>query len=255
MSKSRDSIKAFIKKYRILLLTTVVLLLVVSVYAAWSKVMWDSYQERTGRRAHEVKTKLDSALAMPGKNEEDRKKKLTALETAHRLMANGQECALNSLIDWQRLWGGLSRRVEECRKSKENLAALEAATEDVTSYLKNEQVLSDILNQAPRTPEVAEESWVAQVTAWNTVATQVSTMSSSEVFKSTKQTASNVSNSIATAWDKLLKAHKAQDKAGYEEAHLQLVRSYGGLSAISDVAASQAEPLFRKFDEAYAGAF
>lgn len=230
------------------------IMLAIGLYTLWSITTWNNYQARFTGLQNDAQSKIKSALDLKVETSEERAKKLDALKAARDSLPEDKNalCEVNPLVDWQNLVGNLREQKERCSETKASLVGIRGTLSKVVEYLDSEHALANVLSKLPAGGEVAEGEWVKQRDGYKAVQKSVTDLQVSSGFASVKQTATEKLTAVVAAWDEILAAHDAKDKARYTKAAATLAASYDGLSAIGATSTGHLQPLIEFFKEGYA---
>jgi hypothetical protein len=215
-------------------LIVTLLLLFASIYIWWSVSSWSGYENRYATFRQTEKKELQAALDMKTDTKDQRAAKLSALATSvKKLPSDDSLCGISSLIGWQRILAGeLKKREEACYKVQSNLIALRGSLDKVVEYLESEHALAKLLAVVPAGGEVSEAEWPKQAEAWTAVAKNIEGLQVSGEFDTVKTTTKSAVSAIVAAWNEVLAAHQAKDKARYLKATAALYTAFDGLETI-----------------------
>jgi len=244
--------------HRKVIIIIATILLVVGGYALWSKYTWDEYEVEYGKWHTTTQDQLNTALMLPAVTEKERLTKLGALKKASDGITSARTslCNANILVSWQRIAPAFRDREEKCQRTVDTSVAFSQKMQAVITYLEQEQVLTGLISAIPvGKSELAEADWQAQAAAWHETASKVKTLPSNTDFAPTKQIAAETIVKVDVAWQEVVAAHGAKDKARYTKAQTQLADSYGSLDAIAVTGAKQLKILLDPLQAAYENAF
>jgi hypothetical protein len=246
------------RRRRIIIIASVVLVaLLVAIYAFWSMNIWNSYKTTYESWHKELRTSINSTMALPAATPAERAKKVTAFQgTSSKIDTAKQSlCRTPGLITWQHAIYNLRQREEACTQIIGEADMFGKKMQATTNYLKSEQALASAIATALAASEgkVTEETWGSQVATWQDASKAIAKISSAEsLFVPLKTSATEKVTSIQTAWQDVIAAHTAKDKAKYSEAQTKLIAAYAALSSISTVNAEQLSKLTTPLESAYA---
>lgn len=225
----------------------------VSLYVLWSVNTWNNYQTRFTGLQNNAQSTIKSALGLKVETSEERIKKVDALKAARDALPEDKDalCQVSPLVDWQNFVGNLREQKEKCSETKALLVDLRGALSKIIGYLDSEHALAKALSALPAGGEVAEGEWIKHRDGYMAVLKSVSDLQVSGDFASVKQTATERLTAAVAAWEEILAAHDAKDKARYTKAAAALAASYDGLSVIGATSTDRLQPLVNSFKEGY----
>ncbi len=227
----------------------------IGAFVLWSKYSWDTYQTSyEGWRSSMLDQTRDS-LALPVANDQERQAKFIALKkTAESIVTAKQSlCTVNTLVGWQRFIAVQRNRERNCQTIINNFATFADKLKAATIYLESDQALAKLFSVIPPEAELTEADWAGVSTGWHTVVSKVDALTVNASFRPTKQAAHAAAEKVDAAWQEVLAASVAKDKARYEQAQEQLVQSYRALGTIQDTDAVQLKALLDPLQSAYSG--
>jgi len=244
--------------HRLIIAIIAGVVLLVAVYAFWSKYTWDEYETRYTGWHSSTRGQVGDAFALPATTDKERNNKLSALKKASDaiITAKSSLCSVNNLVGWQRFIGALHNREKKCQEMMGAAATFAEKTKGAIGYLESEKALTAIISSIPsQKPELVESDWAAQAAAWHAAAGKVDTLAANANFAPVKQVAQITTKKIDAAWQEIIAANAAKDKARYLKAQSQLADSYGTLGDITGVSTKQLKTLLDPLQLAYKAAF
>lgn len=224
-------------------------------YGILSQRYWSDYEQKNHHHYMSAREKIDTALAMKSSSSADQTKKLDAFEVANDTLDDTTICKVAPLYAWQ---GSLTKPkalAAECGSKATKVAAFQNRLEAVLHHLRGEAQLVKIISSVAPVDEADESKWVGTLAAWRTVTAQVSSVDTSASVKSTQQVAKEKAEAVTAAWQALIAAHDAKDRAKYETALTDLTAAYGKLGDISSQSESSLNDLLKKLETNYHDAF
>lgn len=218
------------------------------------RTTWNNYQTHFTGLQNDSQSKIKNALGLKVETSEERTKKLDALQAARDLLPTDKDamCQVNPAVDWQNFVGNLREQKEKCNEAKAELVSIRGALDKVVEYLKSEHALAKALGTIPAGGEVVEGDWAKQRDGYKTVLKTVTDLSANGDFVSVKQTAVEKLTTVVAAWEEVLAAHGAKDKARYTKAAAALAASYDGIAAVGKTSSDHLQTLIKSFEENYA---
>jgi len=234
-------------------------LVLVAVYTFWSMNTWSVYKTTYESWQKELRNDVDAAMALPGTTANERAKKLTAFKSISSTITKTQQslCRTPAIITWQHVIGELRHRQEVCAQIINKADSFGKKMQTTNSYLENEQTTANTIEKALVASEgkVTEATWNSQVAIWQDAGKAIRNLSSEAAFTPIKASALEKIKVLESAWQELIAAHTAKDKAKYTEAQGKLTIAYEALSSLSTVSVEQLTKLADSLQSAYAQAF
>lgn len=234
-------------------LPVAVILLSAGLYVFWSINTWNNYQTRFTGLQNDAQSKIKGALGMKVESHDERVKKMDALQESRDMLPTSTDplCQVNPAVDWQNFVGNLKEQKEKCGEVRAKLVNLRDALDKVIVYLENDHALSQALSGLPVGGEVAEGDWVVQRDGYKAVLKQVSDLQVSGDFSSAKQAVVDKLTATVAAWEEVLAAHGAKDKARYTKATKTLAENYDGILSVGKVSSDRLQELVKLFENSY----
>jgi|GEM_PF-5602258 len=243
-----STIKAHKKK--IIIASSIAFALLIGIYGVVSYSSWSNYTARYEVWYKKVQTQLDASRSL--KDETDH---VTVLKKASETMAANKDiCTVHFFVGWQAtLLPALRSQQEKCSLIARQIGILNGKTNNVVTYLEDEQALVKIL-AAPdlKVAQVGEGDFSAQVANWETVSKKIQNTPVSSKFTSIKTEAYKSALAISQGWQQLVGANTAKDRTKYNEAVARIGTTYGLLSSsVSDLNERQYQATLQEFQSAY----
>lgn len=224
---------------RLTIILTIVLLVVIGVglYVWQSATAWSAYERRlTAEQA--TYTQLQAA-AMTGTAEE----RLQAIRKLDDKLADrGKLCHVDTLYAWQATVVPVLRDgVESCQSAAKQLNALADPLGALRDYLDTTEQVSEIIAELTPSGPLTETNWAKQGLekarqAQKSIETlQVSGKDAKELVEQAK----GLSDRLAKAWQELLSANEAKDKAAFITANADVAKAYVDFAGLADTADAQ----------------
>lgn len=232
------------------------LLLVVvglGIYALWSKQTWAAYRPTYTQQHQDIKTELARVTTAKVTTPEERMRVLTSLErlTQKIELTDQTVCHIHALVSWQtKLGKELDEARTDCNAMVQQVTQLQGPLKKVTTYTKDDNELAKILAAIPQPGELADDTWDKQIVVWQDAATAIEKLSVSTSFKPVKQSALTRINVVRDAWQAVIVANQAKDKAKYIAAQDGLARSLDGMNEISVVGEKELSGLVKELEKA-----
>lgn len=232
--------KKIIKKWLLITLCGL-LALATAGYVWWSIASWGGYEKRYSQKQQDIQQKFDSVWSLPADTVEQKQVKLASLAGASAEIDKlaPDFCKPSTLVAWQRYIHANATRERECMviiKDAENFSAM---VRPAVVFLQQAQGISKALAAAPSQAEAPEGDFDAQLGAWRSVLSSVKGATASGKFEIVKQSTESSVDAIIRAWEEVIAAHAAKDKARYTKAVQGLAAAYDGLGEVSKVHTEQ----------------
>ena len=224
------------KKSWVILSAASLFVLLLLGYVIYSAQAWQNYDKNYQNQQSALKSDINSALALPMTQPVDRNTKLAQLESITIKLKKQQEigCRVDTLTNWQTSISSLGDMQKQCKSAISKLDKLINTLDATTSYLGQEHKLANSLSSMVKLSAQSDETtWSALASSWHDYRAKISGLKSSGSFESTKKVTDTVVASIDAAWQELLAAHVAQDKARFVKASSSLGFAYGSLGTIA----------------------
>lgn len=221
---------------RTIIMSSVLLFILVAVgYGLWSKSVWAEYEPSYTQWRQSVKTDVDRAVALPIKTAKEREAALTAhQEVVQRVTTTHQaQCDVPAWVGWQmRFIDSLQARQATCRAELDKVVQFKSALERVIAYLKDDVAIAKIIATIPQPDELADAEWPQQVETWGVIIQKTTNLTVSESFEPTKIELLARMSAIRTAWQKVIAASDANDRAAYVDAQKTLAAAYDDINEL-----------------------
>lgn len=224
-----------------------------ATYGWWSTTIWNSYENQYVSVQKRIDTQLVAAFSLQSDTRDEKRVKLSELSKLQAdLETNNSLCSQNKLVDWQqRVISEYAKRNEKCKEVQSLVASFEGQLQGVVEYLQNEHALAAIFASGPQQTEVSEGEFEEQLQAWRALAESVKGTSSVESFSAVKQSAMDTTGDVVKAWEEVIAAHQAKDKARYIKATQELAASYDKVENIAAVSTVELTKMATSLKEAY----
>ncbi len=249
----KAKLPAFVRSKWFFIALAVFLAALVGLYAWWSISSWNSYQTRYTALRTVTEQQLGKAIDMKIETTEQRKEKLTALKNVAETLPtpSGDICQVGFATAWQGFIEDLKKKKEECNKGQAVLITLRSSLDKVVVHLESDRTLATLLSAAPVGGEIPEADWTKQRDAWSGVAVTVRELQSDNDFAPVKQVAIDRMGGMVAAWEEVLAAHQAKDKARYIKAASTLAQAFDNLAAISQASTGELQKRVKDLESAY----
>jgi hypothetical protein len=259
--KLATQLRPFLGRHRRAVIITsicIVLLALIAGYAVWSTNTWKEYKVAREKWQSSLQKSVDTALALPATNHEERSRKMTKFKSVSSDITSAKEslCTISSLLSWQLFIDGIKKEKQACDQQIETADAFSLKMQKTITYLENEQYLTKlVISSVASQDKLTEASWDSQPATWQVTVDAVKKMSVEAEFTPVKNNAVELTQSIQSAWKAVIDAHKAKDKSKYLEAQAKLVQSYDVLPQLAAKSTQQFETIARALQTAYQKAF
>ncbi|MBC7868967.1 hypothetical protein H7X69_02190 [Candidatus Saccharibacteria bacterium] len=227
-------------------------------YLLYSLQIWRNYEQDYQVWQTTTKNDLSTVLSLPMTSSKEREQKLAKLK-AIAVDLNTQQanmCRISPLTGWQANFNGIETVQKQCNTVTSKVKGFITELGVTTAYLTDERILANSLATLTSQPTQPDEKTWAQVAAvWHKFGVEITAMKPDVSFKSTNKVAVTVVTGIDTAWQELLAAHSAQNKARFVTAQAGLAAAYNTLGTITAENDKQLSLLDKKLSQAYSAAF
>lgn len=238
----------------------VIVLLAIGGYALWSGSSWSAYHASQVDWKRETKSAIDDAMRLPADTVKQRSAKLKALsDKAAVLTADaGSRCRLNGTVSWQTSINATYKKwQQECETDAVAMGKLNEQLAAVNSYLESEHALAGVLSNAlaATNGKVSEKSFSGVVDKWKMASAAVKALEVSAQFEAVKSKAQKSVDSVAAAWQSLVKAHAAKSEADYNAAIKAVAATYSSLESVETTSTTTFAQLAAQLQKAYDATF
>lgn len=211
------------------------LIVVVAVYVWWSISSWSAYEQKYTEKQHDIQRSLESVWNMPADTVEQKQAKLARLASTNTEISNVglDNCNQTLLLGWQRIIQANGDREKACRESVQSMQELSASLKPVIEFLQQGEAMAKIMAQAPSGAETTEADFNGQLNSWRATLDSVKGMGGSGEFETVKQATQGSIEGVVKAWEGVIAAHEAKDKARYTKAVQALAGAYDRLGDIT----------------------
>lgn len=241
------------KKRIAILIALLIVVISAGGYVLWSKQTWDAYQPAYTQQHQNLKNDINRLIQAPTASLEDRTAILNGLESVSRQsdVASQKQCQVHPVVAWQaKIWRSLDTAQINCTATMMSVAKLGSPLQKVTAYIRADNKLAAILATAPQSGESVDTTWEAQVTSWQKIATDIEGTTTSAAFSPVKTLAMTRTMAVKDAWQAVITAHQAKDKAKYLAAQDDLAHALDGLNAITITSEKELGPLTVELEKA-----
>lgn len=242
-----------LKKRFIIVGSLLSVIIATGVYVLWSKQVWDDYQPSYTQWHQSIKDDTDKAVALPAASVEERTTALVALKKVTQQIGISQDkvCVMHPLVQWQqKLIAKLDEAQIACRKEVDKTTTFKTSLNAIVLYIEDDQELAKIMMAIPQPDEVADDNWEKQVIAWDGAIKSTEKLSVSDSFKPTQQLAIAQMTKMKAAWQGVIAAHQAKDKAAYLTAQGALASAIDELDMIATTSQKTVADLSRQLEAA-----
>ena len=236
----------------------VLLLIALGSYILWSRQIWSQYTPSYVAWQTEVKAAADKIVTLPLVTDDDRKTFNTQLN-ALSVRINEKKvaiCNVNPAVQWQSAFmQSLKQARASCQASAAEVSEFNNQLSAIVAFNDDDRKLAEILQNVSRGTEVNEEAWPKQVEAWNGAIRSTRELTPTEDFKPVQQRAVEKMTAVKVAWEGLIAAHQAKDKAKYTAAVAAVGVSYDNLDDITTASEAAVTALAKDLQSRYQAAF
>lgn len=245
------------KKRWIIVVSLCVLAAVVGCYVFASIKNWENYEQQNARNLTSLRQKTDQALEKISQSKLKRDEKMQQFDQLSASLKESSGLCGNSLLfSWQQSLPANKTKVDDCQDQSKRFATLQSKLDVIIAHLKSEQELTSLIAAASNVKmNPGEADWPLILQQWSTAEEQLRKKNVTKTFESTKAKGIEKLQAIRAAWQALIDANKAKDRAKYEAAASSLSLSYGALSEITQSAETALVSLIASFNESYKDAF
>lgn len=247
------------RRFIIIALASSLVVILIAGYGLWSMNAWNAYKTTYENWQKDLRTTVDTAMALPAKTAEERAKKLASFKEVTSKISSAQQslCQTPALIAWQNALGDLHARQETCRGIITRADTFGKKMQATVSYLQSEQSVATAVSKTltDSASKVTESTWGSQVDTWKQAYDTVAKIPSESSFAPIKTSTLDKLKGLETAWAELIAAHTAKDKTKYTEAQSKLVTAYTALSSLPAMSTEQLMKLTGSLQAAYAQTF
>lgn len=241
------------KKRIAVLVAMLVVVISIGCYGLWSKQTWDAYQPAYMQQHQNLKNDINKLVQAPTATPEDRTAILKGLESVSRQtdVSSQRQCQVSPVVAWQaKVWRNLEAAQDNCATTMTSATKLGSPLQKVTAYIQDDNKLAAILATAPQSGELADSTWEAQVASWQKMITDIEGTTVSPAFVSVKTLAATRTTAVKDAWQAVIAAHQAKDKAKYLAAQDDLARALDELNEITITSEKELTPLTTELEKA-----
>ncbi len=255
-----QDIRSFVGRHKrsvIILSSSAIFILLVGGYALWSIHAWSGYKTTHETWHNTIKKDIHNALALSATNYDERSRKMSRLQhiSTNITSAKSSLCDVSGLFSWQRIISSIKTEREACDRNVTTADMFNIKMRQTISYLESEQSLGKIIAPLMVQDKITEASWDSQPASWQAAADTIKKMSVNTTFAPVKTNAVDVTRSIQSAWQMLISAHKAKDKAKYLDAQSKLTQAYSGLPLLATKSTEHFNTIVKPLQDAYQRAF
>jgi len=230
-------------------------LLILGGIIAWNILSWADYEQKYTSWHSQLRTKTDVALALPAKTPSDREKKRSSLGALGGIINEGKShCDRYKIIHWQQFIPQVKERIDACNQIRERSGRFAIDMNIVVGYLDAEQGITRVLAKGIAT-KLDEGVMKQQPQVWLGIEKEVGVLDIPERFVPVRQLAVVKAAAVREAWQLLVAANDAKDRAKYEEATDKLAAAYGAFGEITDLSEKTFVPLVASLEKSYQQAF
>jgi hypothetical protein len=234
----------------------VVVVVLAGVYTFWSVNAWENYTTTAERWQASLRESIDTALALPVSNAEERAKKVDNLrQVANSIESRSKICHVPTLIRWQEMLQSVKEKQQVCNQFTQKAATFSADLQKLTEYLENDRQLTGVLITAAAKKSLAEDDLEAQAQTWKRTVQDIQSMQAGEAFNPVREAAKQSATTIYEAWQKLYDAHKAEDATEYEAVRGRIADAYDTIAGIAAESSRQFKTLASSLQTTYDSTF
>lgn len=234
------------------------LVCVLGVLYIWGSVMaWESFEKGNLAWHDEMKERSKKVFSVTVKNQVEKAKKQQEFDDLMTtIQSKSDRCNFSPLFSWQQFIQVNKERMQKCQQLVSGVRTFGKSLSAVNDHLRSENNVAQIIRDAAQTnTEVDETKWPGVTKQWADAETKIQKLNVAGSFSATKDLAVSKAKSIQAAWNALIAANSAKDRAKYEEADAMLTQAYGTLDEITQSSEAKLLPLITKLEQAYSKAY
>ena len=236
------------KRFSVILLFVVLLVLIVAGLFFLSQKAWDDYTIKNDKYFENSKADIDSAMSqIPIESKLSLSDKLSIIvQVQSKLKADVDKfCDVNMMIKWQSFVEQYSDKIDKCASKKGDLNEYLLKLSVITDYLANEQELSKIISTANEATNQNNQidKWGLVEPFWRQASSDTSKLADIEQFGEVKTLAIQKINNIGDAWLQLVNANNAKDRQKFQESQTNLTNTYASIVEIGNNSKLQVEKM------------
>lgn len=229
-----------------------VVAVLVGVYIFFSFQVWSDLDKQSQARNSIVKGQLVAALNMKSTTEAEKLKKTTQIKAASEAInSQANTCEVPFLFAWQQSLGSNTEKLEQCKTTAAKLQKIKSSLDAVVIHIENEQMLSQLIAGVGVSQQAGEADWPDIAKQWGDAETAMSKKAVAESFKSAQDLAKKQAGALQDAWQALIAANAAKDRAQYETAVATIAANYKSLGEVSQLSQAGLQPLIAEFELIY----
>lgn len=256
-TRPRPQARSFVTRHKKLVIVSaglVVILVIAGVYIWWSLVAWSGVESRSMALRQSVSTHVGAALRLPVTSNDEKNKKLLALEAVNQEIASHQTvCDVSQFVVWQHAFEVFKKQEDACRAGLVRLNTLRTSLAAVIKYTRDEQTVARLIVAASSgAAESDEAAWQQTAVSWRGLAEKLKALQVSAPFKPVLTRIITEVEHVDASWQEVVAAHTAKDRARFEKAKDELSKAYGSLKDITQLSTDALMPLQKQLSSDYA---
>lgn len=221
----------------------------------WNILAWQDYEQKPTTWKATLRTQTDEVLALPAKTAADRDRKHRSLVALHTTISGGKDiCQRYQILHWQRFIPRVKEYIDRCTETIGELTQFARDIIKVTDYIDAERNMTASLAKGVAT-KLDEAAWRLQPQTWQGIEKELSELRSPHAFREVHQLAEAKARSVREAWQALVVASEAKDRAKYEAASGKLAAIYDTFGELASLSENTFLPLATALEKSYQQVF
>lgn len=212
----------------------VAVVLVGGIYTWQSLSTWRDYEARLKNEQAEYSRLKQTAL-----NGDTTSKRLSAVRSLDNTLAERSDlCYMNPLYSWQSaVVPVLKNGMKQCTDKVKQLSRVAAPLSELRDYLDSAEQVKKVVAQLVPSETFNEKNWATNgLQQAQDVQSQVEKLGGTGDVKKLNDEAKQHADALVTAWEGLVKANEAKDKAAFVTASAAVLKAYADFAGLADTA-------------------
>lgn len=225
-------------------------ILIIGAYTFYSINAWNKSNQAATALQSDLKSLVDNQLAAdtPSSNN---KAALDSIVSKYTARTSGVACQLPLTVQWQEVLWFNKAATERCEQQTANARNLVKALEGLQGYVTQADNISRRISTVATAAAAKKADYDQAKATWNSYIAEAKKEKLDPSADPVRNKAVEVATNIATAYDTLQKADKAEDRAKYDTAKADLEKSYKTIATVSATAQDGYTPLLDSVIKAY----
>lgn len=230
MSRMKEYASVPRRRFVILLLCSVTLVVLVVAYIIFSVTSWRSFEAQAGKTHQATKDAIARLERTPQQIKE------VAKVTKESRATIAQMCNISPLIQWQAsIFPRAKQAVGKCLARQEKLEGAQDVLREIHARIQSEQNFANLMNEARQALSTLEATeFEARGAQWQKTQALLTEMKTHKSLASTRSVALTATEEIIAAYRALAAAHTAEDRQAFDDATAAHAKSYSKLGAIQN---------------------